>query len=375
MTIFDYLDKNKYTFLEKEFNEIDNLIFSRLIYLKFEDFLDYDSKITIEEAYKKFLFVDRLDADKDTFFDKDTIKIFEKMSKSKRFRNIVVGNYLSDVNRNLEKQFAAITFYLPNNSIYVSFRGTDDTLVALKEDFNMSYMMEVPSQKESVRYLEKVSSGNKFDIIVGGHSKGGNLAMYASVFCKHKYKKRIVSIYNNDGPGFFDEILDSKDYKKVVDKIHTFIPQTSIIGMLLNHREKISVVKSDRILIMQHDPDSWYVDLKNNCFVKLDSVSKQCKYIDDIMNDLLLIPVDEKKKFFDILYQIMTSTGARTVKDFSGEKIKTMKAFLAKYKDLSETDKEFFVKIWKNIIKVAKLNIENYLPKRKDKDNKKKQTV
>ena len=375
MTIFDYLDKNKYSFIEKEFNEIDNLIFSRLIYLKFEDFLDYDDKITIEEAYKKFLFVDRLDADKDTFFDKATIKIFEKMAKSKRFKNIVIGNYFNDINRKLEKQFAAITFYLPNNFIYVSFRGTDDTLVALKEDFNMSYMLEVPSQKESVKYLEKVASENKFNIIVGGHSKGGNLAMYSAIFCKHKYKKRIAAIYNNDGPGFLDEILDSKNYKKVVDKIHTFIPQTSIIGMLLNHREKISVVKSDRILIMQHDPDSWYIDLKNNCFVKLDSISKQCKYIDDIMNDLLLIPVEEKKKFFDIMYQIMTSTGAITVKDFYGKKIQTIKSFLAKYNDLSETDKEFFVKIWKNIIKVAKLNMENYLPKKKIKEKKKKQTI
>lgn len=376
VTIFEYVELNDKTFKEKEFNEIDNLIFSRFAYMELDDIFKENEKVSISELYNRALKIEKF-VNIDHFFVKATFELFGLLAKSGRFKDILVGNYVSDIDRTIEKQFAAMTFYLPNNYIYVAYRGTDDNIVAWKEDFNMSYTMHVPSQIESVKYLENVTEKNRYKIIVGGHSKGGNMAMYASVFCKKKIKKRIVKIYNNDGPGFFDEILDTKEYYEMVDKMHTLIPQTSIIGMLLFHRERVDVVKSDRMLIMQHDPDFWYVDFERDSFVKLNEVSKQCRYIDDVMDELLLMPKEDKKRFFDILYQMLTSTGCKTLTDLSSEKIKNIRGILSNYKKLNIEDRELFVKVWKKIITIAKMNISNYLPNKTKNDNrrKKKQAV
>lgn len=368
VTIFEYVEVNDKNFLEKEFNEVDNLIFSRFAYMELDDILEEGEKASISELYKRALQIEKF-VNIDHFFVKATFKLFGLLANSERFKDILVGNYVSNINRELEMQFAAMTFYLPNNFIYVAFRGTDDNIVGWKEDFNMSHTMHVPSQIESVKYLENVTNKNKYKVIVGGHSKGGNMAMYSSVFCKKSLKKRIVKIYNNDGPGFFDEILDTREYYDVVDKMHTLIPQTSIIGMLLFHRERVDVVKSDRVLLMQHDPDFWYVDFENDSFERLNEVSKQCRYIDDVMNDLLLMPKEEKKRFFDILYLIMTSTGAKTLTDLSSEKIKNIRGILSNYKKLNIEDKELFVRVWKKIISIAKMNISNYLPSKKSSSN------
>lgn len=359
-SVFSYIDKYNISFLEKNFTEVDNLIFSKFSYIKFDGLLSFDEKISISDLYKKYVSYEYFP------FDKDTMKLFNKLATSNRYSSLIVGNYLSTLSDSEEKQFGAITIYLPNNIIYVSFRGTDNTLIGIKEDFNMTYMSYVPSQIDSVKYLEKVSALNDYKIIVGGHSKGGNMAMYSASFCNQSCRDRIIGIYNNDGPGFFDEVLDSKGYQEILDKVYTFVPQTSIIGMLLNHREKYTVVKSRKSLIMQHDLLSWEID--DDKFVKFSSVNKKSKYIDEVMSELLKISKEEKKQFFEIIYQMLTSTGASTINELSNQKVKNAKEILNSYKKLDDDDKQVFIKIWKEIIKMAKSNIVHYLPKiKKDK--------
>lgn len=184
--------------------------------------------------------------------------------------------------------------------------------------------------------------------------------MYSASFCNPKYRDRIVKIYNNDGPGFFDEILESDGYKDNLSKIYTFVPQTSIIGMLLYRKEKYTVVKSRKSLLMQHDLLSWEID--GDKFVTLKSVNKKCKYIDETMTALLDISKEERKQFFDIFYQILISTGAKTVKELTNSKVKNVREFLDSYKRLTDEEKEVFIKVWKELIKLAKSNITHYLP-------------
>jgi len=355
--VFDYIDRYNISFIDKEFNEIDNLIFSRFVYMIFDGILSFDEKLTISDAYKKYTDINP------NFHDKVTLKLFEKMASSNRYKDLIIGNYLSITSDSLEKQFAAITFYLPDSSVYISFRGTDSSFIGIKEDFNMTYMSHIASQIDSVKYLENVISNNNNKIRLGGHSKGGNLAMYASIFCKEKYRKRIIAIYNNDGPGFFDEVIENPKYQEILDRTYTYVPESSIIGMLLYHKEKVIVVKSKKSLIMQHDLFSWEID--DDKFVRACSVNKKSKYIDDVMSSLLLMPNCEKEKFFNILYQIIAVSGAKTVRELSNQKVKSAKEILANYKKLNEEEKETFIKVWKEIIKVARLNIKNYLPKRK----------
>ena len=153
-------------------------------------------------------------------------------------------NYINKVDPIQEKQFSAITIIMQDKTIYVAYRGTDNTIVGWKEDFNMSFSKLVPAQTDAVNYLESVAKKYKNRIRVGGHSKGGNLAVYAAAFCNKHVKDKIINVYNNDGPGFCDEVVNSEQYKEIIDRVHTYIPQTSIIGRLLNHEEETIILKS-----------------------------------------------------------------------------------------------------------------------------------
>lgn len=155
-----------------------------------------------------------------------------------------ISNYINKIDAQEEKQFSAITIHMPDNTIYISFRGTDNTLIGWKEDFNMSFQSKVPSQLDAIEYINKIASKYKEKLRIGGHSKGGNLAVFGASFCKSNIQNRVINVYNNDGPGLQQDIIDSKEYKKILPKIHTYIPQTSIIGRLLYHEENYTVVQS-----------------------------------------------------------------------------------------------------------------------------------
>lgn len=358
-SIFNYIIKYNVDFDEKSFNEVDNLIMSCFSYINFDGILSFKDKITVKDLYRKFL------DNNIKVRNKNIYKLFQLMACSNRYSSLLVGNYESILDKSIEKQFAAITFFLKKDLVYISYRGTDDSLIGIKEDFNMTYMLKIPSQRESVKYIEKVLKNNDCLAIVGGHSKGGNLAIYASSFCKAKYRKRIIKIYNNDGPGFFSKIINSRKYNESLFKMITFVPETSIIGMLLNHKEEFIVVKSNKKLIMQHDLFSWKI--YDDGFEKLKMVNKKSQFINDVMSTIVLIPKKDKKKFFDIIYQILISTNIKTMEELSREKVKNIKLIINGYKNLNDEEKKFFISIWKEIIRVGKYNIKKYLPKIKNK--------
>ena len=188
--------------------------------------------------------------------------LYPVLANSVRFGNLYISDFINKKDVEQEKQFSAITVHLPNDYIYVAFRGTDNTIVGWREDLNMCFSDTVPSQIDAVNYLNSIAK--KYDnenlkIFVGGHSKGGNLAIYAAAFCDLKFQEKIVTVYNNDGPGFSENIVDTEEYRRILPKIQTFMPQTSIIGRLLNHKEKIIILESTQTGIMQHDLYSWQV--------------------------------------------------------------------------------------------------------------------
>ena len=196
--IIDYLNwRGDLTFSQVPLNEIDSLILSRISYFPFDNLFQGEEKITIEKAYKRF----KKEKDK-TVLQIDDLELFPAVAGCARYKDLVLLDYINKIEPKEEKQFSAITICLPNNLLYVSFRGTDNTLIGWKEDFNMSFSSHVPSQKDSKVYLDDIANKYEGDIIVGGHSKGGNLAVYAATFCNDETKKRIKVIYNEDGPGF-----------------------------------------------------------------------------------------------------------------------------------------------------------------------------
>ena len=239
--IFDYMQWRDLEITKQvEFNEIDNLILSRLSYFPLDGLFIDNEKIQLNQIYKKYKerrIVGHI-------LQKEDLKLFPILASSIRFGNILLSDYINKIDSKLEKQFSAITIYLPDETMYVAFRGTDNTIIGWKEDFNMSFSKLVPAQTDAVNYLESVAKKYKNRIRVGGHSKGGNLAVYAAAFCNKHVKDKIINVYNNDGPGFCDEVVNSEQYKEIIDRVHTYIPQTSIIGRLLNHEEETIILKS-----------------------------------------------------------------------------------------------------------------------------------
>ena len=196
---------------QSEFNEIDNLILSRFSYFPFDKIINYNEVITIKELGERF---SKQDIKKLTILWKDDIELFPIMSNSKRFGTMKATKFVNKIEVENEKQFSAITIIMPDNTLYVSFRGTDNTIVGWKEDFNMSFKSHIASQISAKEYLNMIAElyPNK-KIRVGGHSKGGNIAVYSAIFATPQIRDRIINVYNNYGPGFCEDILETQEYQ------------------------------------------------------------------------------------------------------------------------------------------------------------------
>lgn len=356
--LIDYIKwRGDIDFKHDKFNEIDNVIMSRLSYYPFDNVIKKNEKITIEQVAKRF---EKLDSQKETILQENDIKMVKLMAATNRFKGIYVSDYVSKISKEEQKQFAAITLILPNNNIYVSYRGTDNTIVGWKEDFNMSFEDRTASQISAVKYLEKISKKYDGKIMIGGHSKGGNLAVYAATFCNDSLKSRIIKIYNNDGPGFSEKIISDEKYKKILKKVTTFIPQSSVVGRLLNHEEKYYVVQSTQVGILQHDVYSW--ELLANNFIHLKDLTNGSQVVNNTIKTWLnSLDVEKRKEFVDLLFEILFATNAKTVKDLKQNVLKNSKVILSTYKNIDEESKKVLSDTIKELMKIAKDNIvQNY---------------
>ncbi len=349
--IFDYLDWRDLELTVLEFNEVDNLILSRLSYFPLDGILNNNEEITIKESYNKYKKLKK----KGRILQEEDKDLFPRLAESKRFGNMKLTNFINKIDVKEEKQFSAVSIIMPDNTIYVSFRGTDNTIVGWKEDFNMSFSDLVPAQEDSVEYLENIAKKYKNLIRVGGHSKGGNLAVYASSFCNLSVQKRIINVYNNDGPGFGDKVVNSEEYKKIISRVNTYIPQESIIGRLLNHKEKTTILKSTQTGIMQHDLYTWQV--LGDKFVK-DELTDSSEFIDKtITNWLNEVSKEQREEFFKILFEILNATQAETLSDIKGQWFKNSLTMIDTYKNLDSKSREIMVKTLGLFLKIGKDNI------------------
>ena len=359
--VFDYLKWRGDLNLEKSsFNEIDNLILSRFSYFPFDNIIKEDEVVTIKELSERF---EKTDINPIHILWKDDKEFFPAMGKTERFGNMLATKYVNKIETEQEKQFSAITVLMPDDTIYVSFRGTDNTIVGWKEDFNMSFKSHIASQISAKEYLENIAE--KFPnkkIRVGGHSKGGNIAIYASAFAKQEVKDRIINVYNNDGPGFCDDVIETPDYQEMIKKVHTYIPQSSVIGRLMNHREKYTVVESVQKGIMQHDLYSWQVIGKK--FVTLEEVTNGSEFVDKtIKNWLENVEPEKREQVIDVVFDILNTTDAQTMKDIKANWFSNARTMMASYKNIDNETKDMIWKAVGELLKSAKNNIFEDFPK------------
>lgn len=355
--IKDYIDwRGDVTLEQSHFNEVDNLILSELAYIDFNNIIN-KRKMKIEEALDSY-FEKKTDKEiiNELILSQNPIPFLESLKSSNRFKDLVLFRYENISSKKEEKQFTAISIKLNYNTIYVAFKGTDNTLFGWKEDFNMSFMSEIPSQLEALKYVNKISRKYK-NIILGGHSKGGNLAIYAGVRCKKRIKKHIKMIYNNDGPGFLEEFTTTKEYESMFEKIITIIPETSIIGRLLTRKGECKVVKSDGIGIWQHDALSWQV--VGDHFVTIDNVNETSNKINKILNDWL-VKIDKKERelFINNLFQILDKNKIETVEDLSKLNLTKIPGLVKSFKLLDEESRKLMIDLIVSLAKEAKKSFD-----------------
>ena len=332
--LFDYLNwRGDLSFESVPVCEVDSLIFSLISYIDFaeavaEELGDKKPPVLLN-ATKAYLKTHTgIIKSIGLILPREIITLLVRASKSARFGLSRPFCHVNRVCDEEQKQFSATSFMLPGGDVFVAFRGTDDTLVGWKENFNMSFMQPVPAQTEAQKYLEHIASLTDGKIYVGGHSKGGNLAVYAAVKANADTKARIAAVYNNDGPGFDIDFIESADYDEIRERIFTLVPQTSVVGMMLEHEERYSVVKSTSTGLLQHNGLTWSV--MGGSFIKLDSIDEESKLIDSSLKEWLAsISIEDRERFVDDLFDALTSTNAKTLSELNSDKRKIVKAWNA----------------------------------------------
>ncbi len=321
-TVYDYLNwRGDLSFRAAPFCEVDSLILSMLSYVNMEDIVPAPGRNvelpSVWAASKEFLerYPDPKQAKMGVLIPKDIIKMMRAMRSTKRFGPLKMCNFVNMIDSKTELQFSAVTFLLGNGTAVVTYRGTDDTLVGWKEDMNMCFLPVVPAQLKAVEYLHTVAETHKGKIILAGHSKGGNLAVYAAVHCDPTIRERITAVYSNDGPGFGKNILDDPDYQQVRPLICNLVPHSSVVGMLLEHDENFTVVKSrQKSGLLQHNGLSW--EILGNSFVHLKDVTADSRKLDRTVNQWIRdMTPEQREEFAEAVYQLFSVDGAQTLTD------------------------------------------------------------
>ncbi|WP_324823978.1 DUF2974 domain-containing protein [Sinanaerobacter sp. ZZT-01] len=356
--IVDYVSEFKEDFCSKPFNAIDSLVLSQLSYLYFDGIVSIETTIDKAVRLKDIKKNDKFDEIFHNVRDSESNqKLLRALIKSPRFKDTKLCFYVNNLDYESEKQFSAITFLINDGTAYLAYRGTDASFVGWKEDFNMAFLTPVPSQEEAVSYLNFVGSLLTCDFKVGGHSKGGNLAVYSAVKCESEVQKKITHVYSHDGPGFRENVFSQEEYDLIKERIYKTLPESALVGMLLQNMDAYSVVKSNRIGILQHDPFSWSV--KENDFQYVKTVASSAVLLNKAINSWLNSLDDEKRKMFiESLYQIVKVTEAKTFYDLTDNWQQKAITSLSAIKDIDDETRLFIRQAILSLIHLAMQNLK-----------------
>ena len=332
--MFDYLNwRGDVPFSADPFNEVDGLILAELAYTNFENEFPANASISVQDVRDAFFARHtREELLESSSWSAKAALFLEEMSEGARYRGTRLCGYINEIDREKDAQIAAVTFLLDDGTAFVAFRGTDGSLVGWKEDFDLSYLTATEGQRRAVVYMNEAGRSINRPLRTGGHSKGGNFAVYAAAFCAPEISERILSVYSYDGPGFRREIVDSDEYMRILPRVCSIVPDTSIIGRLLASKCEHRVVESRNTGIAQHDGFSW--ELLRNRFVEA-LPTETGRMIEAAMGDWLEQTDDETlRSFTETIFTLFEATGQETFSDMGARKLKSAEAMLAGMADL-----------------------------------------
>lgn len=310
--LFDYLNwRGDLTFEHSPFCKIDGIILAQLVYINYTGLVSPDFKTQIEfprlwEVLKSARdFTSRCDMG--PMVSAHTPELLERASKSARFAGLRVCGYSELFDRQKNEQFAAVTFVLPDGQAVISFRGTDDTVVGWRENFNLGYMPEIPSHVQALSYADQACKALKSKIILAGHSKGGNLALHTAVYSDPKIRKKISAVYDFDGPGFSADFYQKREFLEIKDRLIVIYPEQTIVGMIFHRPRHFEVIKSESFAVYQHDPFNWHIIGPD--FEKAADICRESKFFHKSLNNWIeTMSVEEKEKFISSLFDVIKAS-------------------------------------------------------------------
>jgi hypothetical protein len=368
--IYDYFNRRgDVPFCADPFNEVDNLILSQLAYTDFdcidglgENMLDIGK---VRSSY--FSFHKREETlNKNNLIAQAPI-LLDYLADSERFGGLRMGFYENIVDYENASQFAALIYEL-DHMYYIAFRGTDDSIVGRKENFYLSFQENTRSQLLAKDYLNKYLKILDKEVHVGGHSKGGNLAIFAAAFCDEDLKGKIKTVRANDSPGFCEEVIDDPKYIEVIKKVKSFVPKSSVVGRLMEGKDKQVIIKSDAKLILQHQAENR--QLKRNRFEREDSLSKESIFIEEsIKSRLTDIPKNQRKRVIDSVFACVVMAGYDNFTKFNEDGLQALKRVLEATNMLDKEDSDLIKKLLFELIgtgrKILFDNFKDRLQERK----------
>lgn len=351
MTILEYV-KNKKTKIDTT-QHVDALLLALSIYFEFEKIPSFQEKLPLrfaelvsEVAHEPFKLNEK------STFRKNHVYLMHALLENPIFANIQIVDFQCEAVEEIEKQFAAITYLIDETHLFIAFRGTDATMLGWKEDFNMTYSEYVPSQQSAKVYVNNILSQYPLDAVISGHSKGGNMAVYATVKSDDMYLNQIKQVYNFDGPGFQTSFVESERYDDILALTKKYVPQFSFFGTLLNSSEPLFIVKSKSISLYQHDPYSWLIEDGHFLFAEeATPLSRQLStsistWLKDISNEQRSMVIDE-------IYKGLKQLNVKTTDDLWGLlSIQSMKEISFVYNDVDPEIRLFVKEIVKQLLKI-----------------------
>ena len=312
--ILDYIKwRGDLSFTQDPPNGVDALVFSALSYIRYGGQVESqpDTPVMLRTAAEVFF---SLADHAERIRVKSDLELLRLAAQSIRFGFAKLSMYRDMLIPEQETQFAAMTFLLDDGSAFLAFRGTDYSLVGWKEDFNMSFQQTVPAQRLAVQYTREVAAEYLMPLRLGGHSKGGNMAVFAAARSNPMVQQRILEVYNNDGPGFTDYLMGDPGYIAMVPRIQTFVPQSSVIGMLLEHEEPYRVVRSKTVSLLQHDPYSW--EVLGRDFITVEETTANSRFMDATIKTWFAdMTNQERNQLVDVMFTLLGTGGVESTLD------------------------------------------------------------
>lgn len=367
ISIIEYAQTQMKTFDTLPFGPVDSLVLSQLAYMHLGDIVpsvEFDNPpVRIADLYKAEFFDSILDDVRDA---KSNKKLLDALCCSPRYRDIRINYFVDNIDEEQEKQFCAMTFILPDNCIYVAFRGTDATIVGWKEDFNMFFRSVIPGHISAVHYLQTVAQRLGGQMYIGGHSKGGNLAVFGASFAGKEIQDRIIKVFNHDGPGLSVEIQGMDGFTNLNHITDTTVPKASLFGLIFSS-DDFMVVKSDRMGIMQHDPFSW--EISGDDFIYADGLKPNANKLVFTIYDLMkTLSREDRELFIDTVFKIIASPGVTSFTEWPVMAVKEFDTLIGTMKSIDEETADKLKNVLAEFVKTLGKNMLNLPDKEKIKE-------